>query len=185
MSTPVKTVVINLIGAPGAGKSTVASHLFFLMKSHNFDVELVSEYAKELVWEERSETLKNEIYLFGKQHQRLFRLNGKVKYIVTDRPLILSQFYNSIYGDNSEAFKNIVVQEVRKYTNLNYFLNRTSSYVSKGRNQTEEESNQFSERMKSMLTELKESFTEFESDSNLGFYLLDEIKELEVNDGVR
>lgn len=42
------TKVINLIGAPGAGKSTIASQLFSLMKWQGLDVELVSEYAKEL-----------------------------------------------------------------------------------------------------------------------------------------
>ena len=42
-----ETIVINLIGAPGTGKSTVASELFSKMKWSGYDVELVSEYAKE------------------------------------------------------------------------------------------------------------------------------------------
>lgn len=46
-----KTTVINLIGSPGTGKSTIAAELFARMKWLGFDVELVSEYAKELVWE--------------------------------------------------------------------------------------------------------------------------------------
>lgn len=46
-----KTIVVNLIGSPGTGKSTIASELFAKMKWEGFDVELVSEYAKELVWE--------------------------------------------------------------------------------------------------------------------------------------
>jgi adenylate kinase family enzyme len=100
-----ETKVINLVGAPGAGKSTIASQLFSRMKWEGYDVELVSEYAKELVWEERMETMKNEVYLFGKQHQRLFRLKNKVQYIITDRPLILSQFYNSKYGDSHRNLK--------------------------------------------------------------------------------
>lgn len=105
-----KTTVINLIGAPGTGKSTLASELFALMKWQGYDVEIVSEYAKELVWEERTETFKNELYLFAKQHHRMFRLKDKVQYIITDRPLILSLFYNYKYGDNSIDFKNIVLQ---------------------------------------------------------------------------
>ena len=120
-----KTTVINLIGSPGTGKSTIAAELFAKMKWLGFDVELVSEYAKELVWEQRHETFKNELYLFAKQHHRLFRLKGKVKFIITDRPLILSLFYNGKYGDGSENFKNLVLEEVNKFDNVNIFLHRT------------------------------------------------------------
>ena len=146
-TTSMKSVVINLIGSPGTGKSTIASELFAKMKWLGFDVELVSEYAKELVWEERNETFKNELYLFAKQHHRLFRLNGKVKYVITDRPLILSLFYNQKYGDNSQQFRDMVLHEVDKFENINIFLKRTKPYVTKGRNQTEEESDAFSEEM--------------------------------------
>ena len=123
------------------------------MKWLGYDVELVSEYAKELVWEERNETFKNELYLFAKQHHRMFRLNGKVKYIITDRPLILSVFYNKKYGDNSNTFKNLVLQEVNKFKNIDIFLNRTKPYVQKGRNQTEEESKEFALEMFNIVKE--------------------------------
>lgn len=148
-----QTIVINLMGAPGTGKSTIASELFSKMKWLGYDVELVSEYAKELVWEERNETFKNELYLFAKQHHRMFRLNSKVKYIITDRPLILSIFYNKKYGDNSEVFKNLVLQEINKFKNINIFLNRTKPYVQKGRNQTEEESKEFASEMLNIVKE--------------------------------
>lgn len=150
-----KSTVINLIGAPGAGKSTLASKLFSGAKTAGLDVELVSEYAKELVWEERKETFKDELYLFAKQNHRMFRLNGKVKYIVTDRPLILSQFYNSVYGDKSAPFKNIVLHEIEKYENIYIFVERVKPYNPKGRNETDEESKAFSEQIKAMLEDLK------------------------------
>lgn len=123
------------------------------MKWLGYDVELVSEYAKELVWEQRNETFKNELYLFAKQHHRMFRLNGKVKYIITDRPLILSVFYNKKYGDNSNTFKNLVLQEVNKFKNIDIFLNRSKPYVQKGRNQTEEESKEFTLEMFNIVKE--------------------------------
>jgi len=150
-----KSKVINLIGAPGAGKSTIASRLFSDAKMAGFDVELVSEYAKELVWEERKETFKDELYLFAKQNHRMFRLNGKVERIITDRPLILSQFYNSVYGDRSEAFKNIVLHEVAKYDNLYVFVEPCTTYNPKGCNETAEESEAFSRDIKLMLQQLQ------------------------------
>lgn len=148
-----RTIVINLLGAPGAGKSTMASELFSRMKYAGYDVELVSEYAKELVWEERNETMKNELYLFAKQHHRMFRLNGKVQYIITDRPLILSMFYNQKYGDASEVFNQMVIHEVEKFENVNIFLKRTKEYVTKGRNQTEEESDAFAIEMFNLINQ--------------------------------
>lgn len=141
------TTVINLIGSPGTGKSTIASELFAKMKWQGFDVELVSKYAKELVWEQRQETFKNELYIFAKQQHRLFRLNGKVDYIITDRPLILSVFYNNKYGNGSENFKNIVFKEIEKFNNIDIFLNRTKPYVTKGRNETEEQSKAFADEI--------------------------------------
>ena len=59
------TTVINLIGAPGSGKTTIATDLFSKMKYLGYNVELVTEYAKELVWEQRHETFKNELYIFS------------------------------------------------------------------------------------------------------------------------
>lgn len=153
-----KTLVINLIGAPGAGKSTISSRMFSDMKTDGLDVEIAPEYAKELVWEGRTETFKDELYLFAKQNHRMFRLNGKTDYIITDRPLILSQFYNTMYGDKSEAFKNIVLHEVGKYNNKYIFLNRTKPYKTSGRNETEEQSNAFSLKIKDMLIDLRIPF---------------------------
>ena len=146
-----QTVAINLIGAPGAGKSTIAAELFAKMKWLGYDVELVSEYAKELVWEQRDETFKNELYLFAKQQHRMFRLNGKVKYIITDRPLILSIFYNQKYGSGSKKFRDLVLEETNKFENINIFLNRTKPYVENGRNQTEEESDEFAKEIFELL----------------------------------
>lgn len=45
--------VINLFGGPGIGKSTLAAGLFEHMKIAGFNVELVNEYAKDMVWEQR------------------------------------------------------------------------------------------------------------------------------------
>lgn len=158
-----KTIVINLIAPPGTGKSTVASELFAKMKWEGYDVELVSEYAKELIWDERSETFKDELYLFSKQNHRMFRLNNKVKYIITDRPLILSSFYNTVYGDGSSTFNNMVMKAINEYENLNIFLNRTKPYIAKGRNETEEESLEFGKKMKEMLNSFDTDYFEIDA----------------------
>lgn len=51
-------VVVNLFGEPGAGKSTGAAYIFSALKMHGINAELVTEYAKEKVWEETPLYLK-------------------------------------------------------------------------------------------------------------------------------
>lgn len=145
-----ENVIVNLYGAPGTGKSTLACELFAKMKWLKMDVELVSEYAKDLVWEERKKTLENQIYVFGKQHHRIYRLLDKVKYIITDSPFLLSSFYNEITFKSSTLSK-LVLEEHNKNKTLNIFLKRTKSYNPKGRNQTEQEANEYSIAIQSHL----------------------------------
>ena len=76
------TLVVNLIGGPGAGKSTTMAGVFSKLKSLGVDAEMVSEFAKELVWENRKDTMKDETYIFAKQAHRIFRVNGQVDVIV-------------------------------------------------------------------------------------------------------
>ena len=50
-------IVINLWGAPSSGKSTGASYLFSELKLKGYNVELVTEFAKDLTWEEKSRVI--------------------------------------------------------------------------------------------------------------------------------
>jgi hypothetical protein len=52
--------VINLWAGPGAGKSTTAAGLF-LMKLTGRRVELVTEYAKEVVYDQDPTRIKNQL----------------------------------------------------------------------------------------------------------------------------
>lgn len=81
------TKVINLFAGPGAGKSTTAAALFVLMKTEGYKVELVTEYAKELVYAEDWETLNWQPAVTKEQDARQRRLVGKVDWIITDSPL--------------------------------------------------------------------------------------------------
>lgn len=156
------TLVVNFIASPGCGKSTMSANLFSMLKWNKIDCELVSEFAKELVWEERHETFKDELYLFAKQNHRLFRVNGKVDVVITDRPIILSVHYNNEYGDRSLAFENMVLETHKKYKSLNFFINRKKDYNPNGRNQTEEESNEASIKIKKMLNRLNIEYIEID-----------------------
>ena len=142
------TVIINLISGPGVGKSTIAAGVFYKLKSMGINAELATEYAKDKVWEDSIAVLENQIYIFGKQHHRLFRLCGKVDVIVTDSPILLSIVYDK---SKNEVFKELVLQEFKKFNSMTYFLNRVKPYMKKGRTQTQEEAMEVDAEVKGVL----------------------------------
>jgi nicotinamide riboside kinase len=152
------TLVVNLIAAPSSGKSTLMADIFAKLKWENIDCELVTEFAKDLVWEERTETFKDELYIFAKQNHRMFRVNGKVDVIITDRPLILTILYNNKYGKKSKELDELVYSEFDQYNNLNYFINRKKPYNPNGRNQTESESDEIAEELLNILYDYSIAF---------------------------
>ena len=136
-----KPLVINLFGAPGAGKSTGAAIVFAELKKRGVNAELVTEFAKDKTWEGNATALGCQEYVFGKQSYRLARCRADVDVIVTDSPLPLSLLYvtdPALLGDG--AFQKVVMNVFNSYNNLNYYVNRVKPYNPKGRNQTEAES---------------------------------------------
>lgn len=152
-----ETIIINLIGGPGCGKSTCASGIFYELKKLGINCELSLEFAKDKVWEESYKVLDDQFYVFGKQYHKLFRLKDKVDVIITDSPLIISIHYNKI---SSEHFNNLVVEQYHKFNNLMYFINRPETYQSEGRLQTLEESEMIDSDIKKVLQMYNINYTE-------------------------
>lgn len=149
-----KPLVINLFGAPGAGKSTGAAIIFAELKKRGVNAELVTEFAKDKTWEHNAMALGCQEYVFGKQSYRLARCKADVDVIVTDSPLPLSLLYTSdpaLVADN--AFQKVVMNVFNSYNNLSYFVNRVKPYNPKGRNQTEAESDVLAAELKKLLNE--------------------------------
>lgn len=153
--------VINLFGGPGCGKSTTAAGLFHLMKLEDYNVELVTEYAKDMTWEERHNILQDQLYITAKQNRRLLRLQDKVEWIVTDSPLILGLNYMTpdYLGG---TYKKLLLELNNSYNNINIRLIRTKSYNPIGRNQTELEAKEIDKNILQIL----------EKDLNSDFYTI-------------
>jgi hypothetical protein len=163
------TLIINLFGAPGAGKSTTAAGVFYFLKLAGKNVEYVPEVAKAFTWEKRSVSLSCQPYVFGKQFRDMFRLIGQVEAIVTDSPVFLSAFYMWKYPNDivdAETFMPYVIDQAKMLGGYNYFLNRTKDYNPKGRNQTAEESDQFSKEMKYLLQLHDIPYTEMDGNAD-------------------
>ncbi len=158
-------MIVNLFGVPGAGKSTGAAYIFSRLKMEGVNCELVTEFAKDKVWEQTEEVFKNQAYIFGKQSFKISRCHDKVDVVITDSPLPLSIFYNHD-PRLTENFNNAVMDFFNSYQNLNYLLLRTKPYNPVGRMQTEEESNNLKQPMIDLLVSMgidyKEEFGEIE-----------------------
>ncbi|MBD5583895.1 MAG: hypothetical protein HDQ88_02350 [Clostridia bacterium] len=149
------TLIVNLFGAPGAGKSTGAAYVFAMLKAKGINAELISEFAKGKVWEGNQTALDNQAYLFGKQYYTMTRCQDKVDVIITDAPLLNSVYYNQdpLLG---EEFNAMVRKIHESYNNLNVYVNRVKAYNPKGRYQSEERSNEMADEIHEWLT-LKEN----------------------------
>ena len=126
------TLFVNLYAGPGAGKSTGAAYIFSKLKILGVNAELVTEYAKDLVWEANGmhPRLGHQEFVFARQKHRCDILEGKVDVVVTDSPLSLPLFYAK---DASDEFKAYVWSCVRKQVRRNYLLERIKPYNPKGR----------------------------------------------------
>lgn len=129
-----KTLIINLFAGPGSGKSVMAAELFSKLKRLGIETEFALEYAKDKVWEESLGVFENQVYIFAKQHHRIFRLLNKVQVIVTDSPIILSAYYDK--SEDTE-FMDFVVHTHKKLGNtINLFVQRRDeNYKTNGRYQ--------------------------------------------------
>jgi len=148
--------VINFFGGPGVGKSTTAAALFTLLKLHKgIQCELVTEFAKDLVWEERFHTFENQFYLFAKQQHRVWRVADKVDFTITDSPVLLSNVYGEHYNRYcaNESFYDYVLMEFNRYNNINFYIERKKKYVENGRNESEQEAQIIADKIKACLDE--------------------------------
>jgi len=148
------TKYINLFGGPGVGKSTTAAAVFVEMKRRNMNVELVTEVAKDFVWEGRMKTLDIQPYVTIKQFRNLYRLKGKVDYVITDAPILLGCIYADKYAPTLPAsYKQFIVDLHRQELNpsVNVMLKRVFDYDANGRYQSETEAHELDKAMQDVL----------------------------------
>lgn len=135
-----------------------------MMKIKGLNVELVTEYAKQLLFEGRLEDMMDrQEYIYAKQHAKLQDLSDKADWVVTDSPILLSAAYPEINAHLDKenrlkpwpalsTFQYLVRQQYDFYDNVNIWLQRPLDYQTEGRLQDEEEAKWIDERL---LQELK------------------------------
>lgn len=150
-----KTVIANLYGAPGAGKSTGSAYIFGQLKMNNISVELVREFVKDKIYEKSEGVFNDQVYILGKQHFRQTNVKGNVDVIITDCPLIVQAYYTDKYKfPYADELRQLVLKLYSLENNINYFVNRDKPYNPDGRFQTEADSDSISGNLKEYLDNL-------------------------------
>ena len=116
-----ETLVINLIGGPCSGKSTIAAELFARLKKMGVHCELVPEFIKERIYEENKTIIKHQISIFGMEHYAISNKINKVDVIIHDGSFINNIIYKN--EDNPE-FDKLIISEYKKFNNLDFFIKR-------------------------------------------------------------
>lgn len=167
-----KTKVINIIGGPGIGKTTVSSLIFAALKMHKnkYVVEYVQEYAKQLVWTKNFDILNNQYYVSQRQYSLLNQINGQVDFIVTDGPICQGLYYNMHNKNNTsnvEKTEKFILDCHKQFDNINIVLKRGNfEYESQGRLESEEESKAIDVILRHLLRTNNLPFIEFDPDAS-------------------
>ena len=145
--------VVNFFAGPGVGKSTLAAAVFVELKKWGVNAELVSEYAKQLVYDNRLDVLENDqIYVLAKQNRKLKILQkSNLDYAVVDSPLLLSCVYNN--SVKPRLFNPLVLSLAKEYDNINFYIQRdkTRPYAQNGRIHTLEEAKKLDRKIEKFL----------------------------------
>jgi ABC-type dipeptide/oligopeptide/nickel transport system ATPase component len=128
--------VVNLWGGPGCGKSTTATGLFSLMKMRGHKVELITEYAKDLTYEQDWDMLSKQELMYPEQLKRQTRLSGQVDFAITDSPLPLNIIYARPDLRIDHRFCNTVKDGFHSFDNFNIMLMRVKPYSHYGRKES-------------------------------------------------
>lgn len=158
-----KPVIVNLFGGPGTGKSTGAAYIFSKLKMLGVNAELVTEFAKDKVWEDTHAPFENQLYMLAKQYFRITRCENKVDIIVTDSPLILSLIYNCDHNRFDESFEKLTWHLFNYYNNFNVMLRRVKPYSSVGRFQTEDEAKGLDNDIQTLLDTNHVQYEEYDA----------------------
>lgn len=173
-----ETLVINLIGGPCCGKSTVAAELFARLKKMGIKTELVSEYIKDRIYDNHDSVINDQIFLFAQELHQLKNKIGKVDVIVHDGSLLLNINYDKY---NNYQLYDLVISEYSKFNNLDFFLLRNNiKFENYGRIHNIEESLNIDNNIKNIYHKYNINFIELDSKDSVDKiikYILDNINE--------
>jgi hypothetical protein len=162
------TIIINLFGGPGTGKSLLSAYVFLKMKIEKFNIEYIQEYVKTLVWMKEFDQLNNQYQISYEQYKRLKCVDGAVDFVVTDGSLLHGLYHNRHNKENNSNIEKTEKQIMKwfdEFDNINIYLKRGNyDYQVQGRTETKEQAIEIDEKMLKIIEEKGVKFTKVESD---------------------
>lgn len=139
------TVLINLFGGPGVGKSTLALGLGYHLKLQGKEAAVIIEEAKP--WALRGDPVP-QLEVCWRQYDAESRYYGLVDYIITDSPLELQAFYHW-HRTGWDCYKDLVIslQRHKDVAIRNLWVERMVMYVGTGRFETASEAREIDDKM--------------------------------------
>lgn len=175
------TLVFYMIGGPGTGKSTAALGVAYMLKLMGKSVEYVDEFAKGLQYNDLLQKyIPNQSYIIAEQYKKIYDLLGKVDYIISDAGLEISALH-SIGDKTSEALAWHLSNQVDHITILIERDVEKVKYEELGRDESEEESNEFSEKLEEYLKKNNAQYVKVIGSDAAIEYALKTIEEREKN----
>lgn len=119
--------VLNFIAGPSAGKSVLAAQTFAQLKIDGYNVELVPEYAKQLVWTGETDALNNQYHIGLMQYKMIKSLEDSVDIVVTDGSLVHGLAYNILNKDNTSDVsktRDAILEWLETHENYFFFVER-------------------------------------------------------------
>ena len=160
---------ISLLSGPCSGKSTVAADMYSRLKRQGYNIELVTEYAKDWAYEGRTINEYDQLELYSTQLAREYRVlkSNENVVIITDSPTLLAIPYAIRYNFPCiESLEIIEDQFEKEFPSINIFLERGNCpYTQAGRYEDHKRAKQMDNMIKNYLEVNLRSFIELPYDN--------------------
>lgn len=168
--------VINFFAPPSGGKSTTGQILSGLLSIAGYNVEYVPEFAKFATLSRNESALSDQIYMFGKQENRLHVLRRSgADFVVMDGPLPNALLFQP--DGYFPLFEPFVMQVFDSFENLNYLLEPSPNqpYRQFGRNEDSEGAQVVKAKMMGILDKYRIPVIKKMVNEQLPFEIRDEL----------
>jgi len=153
---------IGIIGAPGSGKTTIASGIFYTLKILGKKAELVPELIKFKVYQNTkfgTDGFDIQNTLEQKELEEIVEKVDYIEYVICEAPICNGFFYSSFYGKKEECpvLKNIAIKNINSYDLIIFVehLPNATDYDTFGRKEDKKTSLKIQNFIEKKIKELK------------------------------